>query len=206
MSRLAFADIVEHMPTAGGPSFDASMFRRAARDSSAETAEDRAAIEQAAFERGLAEGSALAEERIAEAQAEFDAALQLAVAAERQRIVEEEGKLLGVAIADGLAEMEQRLSEKVAEVLRPLLQSAVVDRALAELVELLRKAATHDGAMLKITASPEIVASLRAQLGDQLDRLAFSEGGEGEVIVDAGGARMFVALEAWRKSISGATL
>lgn len=96
---------------------------------------------------------------------------------------------------------------RVAEVLRPLVEHAVVERAIGELVTCLRQAMLgHDRPLMRITARPELVQAITSHVPDLLDRIVFIDSDDWTVRVDAGVTGIGVDLDAWRHSIRGAAL
>ncbi len=90
-----------------------------------------------AYGRGLAEGKAAAKAEFDEKLAQQNKAAEERLAAERERWAAEEGGRLADLIASQLGELEARIGEQVARVLKPVFLAEVQQRAVAELASTL---------------------------------------------------------------------
>jgi len=90
-----------------------------------------------AYGRGLAEGKAAAKADFDEKHAEQSKAAEHQLAAERQRWAAEEGGRLASLIESVLRDLEARIGDQVAQVLKPVFAAEVQRRAVAELASTL---------------------------------------------------------------------
>jgi hypothetical protein len=154
--------------------------------------------------RGVAEGRAEEraewEARLAEQATAFEGKL----ATERQRWASEEGERLGSLIASQLREMETRLGEAVARVLKPVLGQEVRRRALAELVELLdRLLSKGEVTRLSVSGPEDLVKIVRGQLEGKIAGASFVGNGACDVRITADETTFETRIEEWARAIAG---
>jgi hypothetical protein len=154
--------------------------------------------------RGFAEGKAAAE---AEFAARFEAQHQdfeqrLAMA--RQGWAAAEGNALGEALLRAVSEVETRLAETTARVLRPFLETKIREAAVAELVTTIEAILTRDkAAQVEITGRDDLLDVVRARLAGKVQATyASSEAGDIRVTIDQ--TVLETRLGAWMAAIEEA--
>lgn len=170
-----------------------------------------AGAEGSALEREIAEAHArgVLEGRAA-AQAEHDAALgaqaaafEKKLAAERQRWSAEEGQRLAQQLGGGLDDIERRVAEHVAAVLKPVLAEAVRTRAVAELARTLNSMLTRgEYARITVSGPQDLLAALEARLGVRAG-LALVASEAADLRVDADETILETSIGAWIEAIRG---
>lgn len=177
---------------------------RAADGVQAETSASARAAESHA--RGFAEGKAAAE---AEFAARFEAQQQdfeRRIAMARQGWVAAEGNALGEALQRAVKELETRLAETTARVLRPFLETKIREAAVGELVTTIEAVLARDKAARVEIAGPEdLLDVVRARLADKVPAtFVSSEAGDIRVIIDQ--TILETRLGAWMAAIEEAAV
>ncbi len=154
--------------------------------------------------RGFAEGKAAAE---AEFVARFEAQHQdfeqrLAMA--RQGWAAAEGNALGEALLRAVSELETRLAETTARILRPFLETKIREAAVAELVTAIEAILTRDkAAQVEITGRDDLLDVVRTRLAVKVQATyASSEAGDIRVTIDQ--TVLETRLGAWMAAIEEA--
>ncbi|NMN60787.1 hypothetical protein FHT36_004718 [Xanthobacter sp. SG618] len=141
---------------------------------------------------------AACEQQLADAEAAFAARLEEEIAEARARWCMEEGDRLAGLIGTGLDEVETRISEALAAVLRPFVSGAARARALDELArrvrDLLRAGAA--GPAITITGSGDLAAALRAQLAD-VPGIVLAEGSASDLRITCDDSVLETQLSGW---------
>ena len=208
-------DFSAEAPAATAPEPLAVLLRSARRSAeppppaAAPVQEDRAALLREAEERGRLLGRA---EAAAETAAALEAALPQAEAAAEERLnlaraewARAEAAILAEGLAAALRGLEERLTDRAARVLLPLLderlRAQAVDELRAALVRL-----TADGAKPAIRASgpQDLLAALARALGPLADGIAFAPDEAPEVRVTADETVIETQLAAWGRSLLAA--
>jgi len=159
-----------------------------------------------AYGRGLAEGKAAA-------RAEFDAKLveqEMAAAerlvAERERWVDEEGGRLAGLIASALAELEARIGDQVARVLKPMFADEVQKRAVAELASALEALmANGDFTKLTVTGPEDLLKMLSSRLTVKIGNVVFTPAPGCDLHIIADQTVLETRIGAWASAIQGGT-
>lgn len=129
------------------------------------TAAETAARIEAAYASGREEGERSAAEafegRLAEHRRLFDEEAALL----RQRWVDEEATLLAGKLTAELKQLEGRIADAVARILRPFLNQAVRDSALADLTDMLdRFASKSQGVSLHVSGPEDLIGLVGERL------------------------------------------
>ena len=154
--------------------------------------------------RGFAEGKAAAEAEFAaklEAQhQDFERRLAMA----RQCWAAAEGNALGEALLHAVSELETRLAETTARILRPFLETKIREAAVAELVATIEAILTRDkAAQVEITGRDDLLDVVRARLAGKVQATyASSEAGDIRVTIDQ--TVLETRLGAWMAAIEEA--
>ncbi|WP_024276861.1 hypothetical protein [Xanthobacter sp. 126] len=152
----------------------------------------RVALEEASI------ALAACEQQLADAEAAFAARLEEEITEARARWCAEESERLADLIGTGLDEVETRLSEALAAVLRPFVSGAARARALDELArrvrELLRGGAA--GPSITITGSGDLAAALSARLSD-VQGIVLAEGPASDLRITCDDSVLETQLSGW---------
>jgi hypothetical protein len=155
-----------------------------------------------AYRGGFAAGRSEAEAEYArtlEEQRDFYAQ-QLTL--ERYAWANREAGQLAEQIAGGLKEIENRLGETVARVLRPFLVDAIHRLAVAELCEALDALiGANEGISLEIFGPEDLLQLLRDKLGGMNVAATFTPSESADVRVVAGQTVLETRLAAWMKKV-----
>jgi hypothetical protein len=159
-----------------------------------------------AYGRGLAEGKAAAQAEFDEKLARLSKAAEEMLAAERERWVAEEGGHLAGLIATHLAELEARIGDQVAQVLKPMFSAEVQKRAVAELASTLESLVSN-GEFSKLTVSgPEdLLKMLSARLNVKIGNVAFTPAPGCDLHLTADQTVLETRIGAWARAIEGGT-
>ena len=171
----------------------------------ARPAEDRealiAAAEARGREAGRAEALAEAEERIALERAAFETRL----ADVRRAWAETEGTVLAGQLAAAFAGLDATLSERVARLLAPVLDAALRRQAVGALSQAVtRLLAEPQPAAISITGPEDLIAALSGRLSGLSAAVAFTAADVTEVTVSAGETVIETELSAWGRLIAAA--
>jgi hypothetical protein len=104
----------------------------------------------------------------------------------RQGWAAAEGNALGEALLRAVSEVETRLAETTARVLRPFLETKIREAAVAELVTTIEAILTRDkAAQVEITGRDDLLDVVRARLAGKVQATyASSEAGDIRVTID----------------------
>jgi hypothetical protein len=168
-------------------------------------AEDMAARVAEAVARGHEEGRAVAEE---EFQARLEAQreeLEQRLSSERQAWIEQAGETLVERMLAAMRDMEARISESTARILRPLLAAQLRRQAVTELSALVRTTASRDrGATLAVSGPDDLIAVLREKLADATAEVTFSVSETPDVQVTLDHTVLQTRLQEWAERIDEA--
>lgn len=172
--------------------------RGAAPDGGRAAAQEAAARLEEAYARGLEAGSA-------EARAEF--AMELAtqrdlfdrqLASDRQSWATDEGERIAQSLASGLRELEARIAETTARILKPFLAAELQQRAIAELAANLETLTAKDsGVSVHVSGPADLLEALRARLADKIIAVAYAPGGDCDLRVRVGETILETRLGDW---------
>jgi hypothetical protein len=159
-----------------------------------------------AYGRGLAEGKAAA-------KSEFDAALvqqktagEEKLAAERQRWATDEGARLAALVVSAVGELEVRIADQVAQVLKPVFAEEVQRRAVGELATALEGLMSHgDFVKLTVTGPEDLLGMLSAQLTVKIGNVTFTPAPGCDLHLTADQTVLETRIGAWARAIQGGT-
>lgn len=184
--------------------------KSARSDGAAGTARRAVSMTEAALEAQLAEARARGYEAGREAErcalaakleqsaAEFQERLR----GDRQVWAAEEGAKLAQGLARGLIELEQRVGEAVALLLKPFLPVAVREKAVAELSRQIKTLVAGDSAVaLSISGPADLLQAVRSALPPGLSSVDFEENDDCEIHVRADGTLIETRLRAWLEDL-----
>jgi hypothetical protein len=156
-----------------------------------------------AYARGLDEGRR-ASEIAAEARIEeLKAAMDLSLAATRQAWCEEQGPQIAERITTAVRELEERVSQSVACVLRPFLAQAVREHAVGELRAVLQDLLNSTPEIaLQVTGPEDLLAVVRASLPG-LAAVTYVAGESVDVEVKAGASIIETRIATWLRETTG---
>lgn len=202
MSALPVANYLKDLSGDGGR----------ARGRSAEAADEAAkgadavARMAAAYGRGLAEGKAAAKAEFDEQAAQLQADAEQRLADERARWAEEEGRRLAGLIGLCLGELEARIGDQVAQVLKPLFTEQVRMRAVAELASTLENLmANGEFAKLTVSGPEDLLGMLSAQLNVKIGNVAFTPAPGCDLQLKVDQTVLETRIGAWVRMIEGGT-
>ncbi len=171
---------------------------RSVGKASPSVAEDMAARIVEAVARGHEAGRAVAEEefqaRLEAQREEFEQRL----ASERQAWIEQAGEALVEQMLAAMRDMEARISESTARILRPLLTAQLRRQAVTELSALVRTIVSRDrGATLAVSGPDDLIAVLREKLADTTAEVTFSVSETPDVQVTLDHTVLQTRLQEW---------
>jgi hypothetical protein len=150
---------------------------------------------------------------LAEAQANFDRlraadriAHEVELAARERQHNEQTAKVMGERLATGLEEIKQRFAHEVSRVLERFLESAVRDRALAELGDTVAALLARKGsAIVRVSGPGDLVEALRARLPQDGAGIAFeAAAGAPDVTVRLDDTVVRTAIAEWSARLASA--
>jgi len=158
-----------------------------------------------ARQQGVEEGKAAAkaefEAKLKEQQDKYEQQLAL----ERLTWATREADRMAEQIAAGLQELENRVADQTAELLKPFLASAVHSRAIAELRKALDVIVSKDdGVTLEIYGPDDLLQLLREKFSGKNMTLLFHPGDGPEVRIVAGQTVLETQLGAWAAKVEEA--
>ena len=160
-----------------------------------------AAARQEGVEEGKAAGKAEFEARLKEQRAQFDQQLSL----ERLTWASREADRIAEQIAAGLQDVETRIADAAAELLKPFLAAAVHQRAIGELHKAIGTILAKDeGITLEISGPDDLLQLLRERLSGKNMTLLFHPGEGPEVRIVAGQTTLETQLGAWAAKVEEA--
>jgi hypothetical protein len=150
-----------------------------------------------------AQAGALAEYEVKfeEQRAQFDQQLAL----ERVTWASREADRLAELLTDGLAELERRIADSVAELLQPILVDATRRRAIDDLGRAIETLLVKDESVaLEITGPEDLLQLLRQRMSGKNIALLFSPNDSPEVTVLARQTVLETQLAAWAATVEEA--
>ena len=171
---------------------------RAARAAAMAPIRGRADAAAEAYAKGVEAGKAAAEGELAarlEAQAD---AYRRELAATREDWVRLESGRLGEQLAQGVRDIETRMADAVARVLKPFLATELRRKAVADRLEALSLLRASDGAAaVAVMGAADLVDAVRTGLQGKLDNVTFHPGQATDVRVTVGRTVLETRLGAW---------
>ena len=160
-----------------------------------------AAARQQGLEDGKAAGKAEFEAQLKELRAQFDH--QIAI--ERLTWATREADGIAEQIAAGLLDVEARIADAAADLLKPFLAAAVHGRAINELQQAIGTILSKDeGVTLEISGPNDLLQLLRERLSGKNMTLQFHPGEGPEVRIVAGQTSLETQLGAWAAKVEEA--
>ncbi|MFG1425756.1 hypothetical protein [Roseixanthobacter glucoisosaccharinicivorans] len=195
-ARAAAAPPAASKPSAAAPAREAPHPEPVPRITAEELERAVALARREASAALAAANEAAAQARIQD-QAEFDARLAEARAAWAR----EEGEVLAQHLQKAVGELEHRISDTVAHVLTPFLDTEIRAKAVTDLCALMRtRLAGASGAAVRISAPADLLEAMRVGLGER-PGLAFVEEAGPEIRVVADDTLMETQLAAWSERL-----
>ena len=159
-----------------------------------------------AFARGVDDGRAAAEAefetKLEEQRAEFDARL----AAERQEWATSIGEELANRLLGAVKELEGRVAETTARILKPFVAAEFHRQAIAELqASLDALLATDSGVNLDISGPADVLEVLRQHLSGKTATVTYTQSDDCDVRIVAGQATLETRLKDWMAKLDEAT-
>lgn len=150
------------------------------------------------FEAGQAAAQAALEEKLKQQQDYY--AQQQSI--ERYTWANRESDVLAAQIGDGLKEIEARVANTVARLLRPFFGDAARTQAVEELVDALEVLLGNDeGLTLEVSGPEDLLEMLRNKLGNRNVAVLFAPGQGAEVRVSAGQTLLETTLGRWMQRV-----
>jgi flagellar biosynthesis/type III secretory pathway protein FliH len=158
-----------------------------------------------AHARGLEAGMASAQEQIAAQLQEQKAAFEAELVTARAAWALEEGARLSELMTSAMAELETRIAEAAERVLRPFLNQAVREHAIAGLRDTLGALASrHPEVKLEVSGPRDLLDALQNALPEQVASVSFAVKDVCDVHVKAGASVIETRIADWLKQIEGA--
>jgi len=155
-----------------------------------------------AFARGLEAGKAAARAELEVKLAEQRSASAQRLAAERQAWAEGTGEKLAKGLLVSLQELESRIAETVARVLKPFVADRLHAQAIAELqASLDMLASTASGTGLHISGPADILQALRERLAGKNVSATYAPSEDCDVRIVAGQTVLETRLQEWRAKL-----
>jgi hypothetical protein len=165
---------------------------------------DSTAAIETAYARGLEDGRARA---AADCEARISAhaeAFERRLMEERRRWVADEGERLSELFVSGLGDLEVRVADTMARILKPLLIAEVHRRAVAELAEALDGLlAKGDLLSVTVTGPSDLLEALRTHLQGTFDSVHYVTAESLDVRIVAGETILETCIGAWVRAIEG---
>jgi hypothetical protein len=143
-------------------------------DDTADVAASAAEREEAAFERGRAEGRAAAEEELRAKLEEERAAAAQHLAQERASWAEQESAALAEKITTAFETLQKDVTDIVGAILEPFVEEALRTKSVDELAQALTPLlATGKHALFRVTGPQDLLDALKAKLGASAGSFTF---------------------------------
>lgn len=171
-------------------------------------APDPAAMAAAAAQAARTEAEAAAREAFerqrVQDREEHEAQAGQRLAEARRLWVAEEADRLAAGMAEGLRQLEDDLSTRLARILSPLLAVAARERALSDMAATVRDLlAAGDAPLLRVTAAPDLIEALRARIDAQAP-VSFEPGAGPDVTLVADATRVETRIRSWTERLDAA--
>jgi predicted nucleotidyltransferase len=161
-------------------------------------AESMAAKLEEAYGRGLLTGRAAAQAQFNTKLNEQRTTFVAELAAERLKWAAEVGEVLANQVTAAIADFEARVAETAARVLRPFIETELRKQAMEELRAGLSALVSADPSVnLQITAPPDVLEMLAAQLAERSVTAEYVASDDCEVKIVAGPAALETCLRHW---------
>jgi hypothetical protein len=165
----------------------------------------KAAMVEEAHAKGFESGKAAAEAQIAGKLEERDALHRKELASARDAWVQLEGGRLAEQLVKGLEELEARLADTTARILKPFLATELHRRAIDDLVESLTVIRARDKAtVIDVSGAADLLEALRTRLAGKLDNVTYHPSQACDVRVTVGQTVLETRLGAWMARIEEA--
>ena len=157
-----------------------------------------------ARQRGLLEGRAAAQEEHEAAAAAQAAGFAEKLESERQKWVAEQGAHLGSLIAFAIEDLERRISDLVAEVLKPVLTDQVRVKAVEELSQSLNGLLSKgEYARITVSGPSDLLALMEERVSGGPPGVSFVPADATDIIVSADETILATRISAWADAIGG---
>jgi hypothetical protein len=173
----------------------------AGRPSTASTA---VMAEEAAHAKGFESGKAAAEAQLAGKLEELDAFHRQELSSAREAWTLLESGRLAEQLLKGLDDLEARLAETTARILKPFLAAELYKRAIGDLAESLTALRQENAAVISVAGAADLLEGLRARLDGKLDNIAYHPSQACDVRVTVGQTVLETRVGAWMARIEGA--
>jgi hypothetical protein len=185
---------------------DADDDARASHPSAARPAPaSKAAIAEEAHAKGFESGKAAAEAAMAGKLEEREALHRQELAAAREAWARLESGRLAEQLAGGLEELEARLADVTARVLKPFLGAELQRKAIGDLVESLTVLRAQDkAAVIAVSGAADLLEALRARLEGRVDNVTYHPGRACDARVTVGQTVLETRIGAWMARIEEA--
>jgi hypothetical protein len=164
-----------------------------------------AAMVQEAHASGFESGKAAAEAQIGGKLEEQELLHRNELASAREAWTRQEGGRLAEQLMKGLEELEARLADTTARILKPFLAVELQRGAIADLVESLTVLRAQDkAAVISVFGAGDLLEALRARLDGKLDNVAYHPSQTCDVRMTVGQTVLESRLGAWMARIEEA--
>ena len=154
------------------------------------------------LENGRSEARAAFQVMLEEQQGEFTARL----ATERQQWAAQTGEELANRLLAAIAELERRVADTTARILKPFLATELRRQAIAELRTSLEvMLAADSGASISVSGPADVLEALRPQLSSRATTVTFTPSDDCDVRIEAGQAKLETRLRSWMTRLEEAT-
>jgi hypothetical protein len=165
----------------------------------------KAAMIEEAHAAGFESGKAAAEAQMAGKLEEWEALHRKELASAREAWTHQEGGRLAEQLVKGLEELEARLADTTARILKPFLAEELQRRAIADLVESLTVLRTQDkAAVISVSGAADLLEALRARLDGKFDNVAYHPSQTCDIRVTVGQTVLESRVGAWMARIEEA--
>ncbi len=131
-------------------------------------------------------------------------AVETRLAAERRAWVAGEGERIAAALAAGLSEIEVRIANQVARVLKPVIAGHVQRRAVEELVQTLEALLTKgDVGRITVSGPEDLLGALRGSLEGKASNVTFAPAATADLRIEADETVLETRIAAWAAAIGG---
>lgn len=169
---------------------------------SAEAKSDHDVELSEAHARGVLEGRAAAQVEFDSVTATRAVAFEQKLAAERQKWAADEGERLSLMISSGMADLENRISGLVSEVLRLFVGDRVRGKAIDELSQTLNTMLTKGEYAKVIVSGPvDLTTEVERRLNANLAGVTFVEADGVDLVVNADDTILATRIGAWLEAI-----
>ncbi len=151
-----------------------------------------------AYENGFSEGEEAAKSNADERIKKMREELEVELAEREAAFKAGEGEKLRQAFQQSLVEIEERLSKTTAEVLVPFIEERARDRAVASLVQVLRRQLSETPEVLVQVSGPQHLFDLFGdKAGELSNTIQFSENSSADLAVKVSDMTLSTGLKEW---------